>query len=217
MLKRAQEHGLVAIELVDLRQFGKGRYRHVDDRPYGGGPGMVLQAEPVVAALASVQRSSSHRIYLTPQGAPLRAQRCRELAQLTELVILCGHYEGIDERVLEEQIDEEISIGDFVLTSGAPAAIVLVDAVSRFIPGVIGNAEGVALDSFEDGLLDAPVYTRPALFQGKKVPEVLLQGNHAEIARWRTEKRREKTARVRPDLAHALEKLNNRGEGYHEP
>lgn len=200
MIKRARESGLLDIGLVQMRDFAEGRYQQIDDRPYGGGPGMVLMAQPVAGAIRSVKKPFSHVVYLTPQGNPLTAQRCKELAEFDHLIILCGHYEGIDERVIESEVDEEISIGDFVLTSGAPAAIVLVDAVSRFIPGVIGNEEATRQDSFENGKFDAPVYTRPPIFEGREVPEVLKTGHHKEIADWREKKADEKTFRVRPDL-----------------
>lgn len=200
MIKRGREKGLLEINLVNMRDFAKGRYQQIDDRPYGGGPGMVLMAEPVVEAVRSVKSEESHVVYLTPQGAPLTARKCEELAQKPHLVVLCGHYEGIDERAIESVVDEEISIGDYVLTSGAPAAIVLVDSVSRFIPGVIGNEEAARQDSFENGMFDAPVYTRPPLFEGREVPEVLKNGNHAEIEAWRLSQARKKTERVRPDL-----------------
>lgn len=200
LIKRAQERGLLSIDLIDIRNFATGRYHQVDDRPYGGGPGMVLMPSPIVEAVRSVKREGSHCIYLSPQGRPLTAQRSRELAKKRELIILCGHYEGVDERAIEAVVDEELSIGDFVLTSGAPAAIVLVDAVSRFIPGVVGNEEGVKQDSFEGGLLGEPLYTRPPLFEGREVPPLLLSGHHAKIERWRRERRREKTERVRPEL-----------------
>jgi len=147
MIKRAREKGLLEICLVDMRDFALGRYQQIDDRPYGGGPGMVLMAEPVTRAIRSVKDETSHVVYLTPQGKPLTAQRCSELAQKEHLIVLCGHYEGIDERALELEVDEEISIGDYVLTSGCPAAIVLVDSVSRFVPGVIGNEEAARQDS----------------------------------------------------------------------
>ncbi|MCB1106510.1 MAG: tRNA (guanosine(37)-N1)-methyltransferase TrmD [Chlamydiia bacterium] len=204
MIKRARERGLLEIHLVDMRKFALGRYQQVDDRPYGGGPGMVLMAEPVTGAIRSVRGERSHVVYLTPQGKPLTAKRCSELARKEHLIVVCGHYEGIDERAIESEVDEEISIGDFVLTSGAPAAIVLVDSVSRFIPGVIGNEEGVKQDSFENGWFDPPVYTRPPVFEGREVPEVLRQGNHKEIEAWRMEKAKEKTRRVRPDLEDTI-------------
>lgn len=200
MIKRAREKGLLDIGLINMRDFALGRHQQVDDRPYGGGPGMLLMAEPVTRAIRSVKKETSHVVYLTPQGTPLSAKRCAELSKKPHLVILCGHYEGIDERAIESEVDEEISIGDFVLTSGAPAAIVLVDAVSRFIPGVIGNEEGTKQDSFENGIFEGPAYTRPPIVEGKEVPLVLRLGNHAEIDAWREEKAREKTKRVRPDL-----------------
>ena len=165
---------------------------------------MVLAPGPVSRAIRSARkgkpRGSSHTIYLTPQGAPLTAARCQELAQKEHLILLSGHYEGIDERAIESEVDEEISIGDYVLTNGCIAAIVLIDAVMRFIPGVIGHPDAAKEDSFENGLLDAPHYTRPEVFEGKAVPEVLLQGNHAEIRKWRLSQALKKTKRVRPDL-----------------
>ncbi|MCB1080225.1 MAG: tRNA (guanosine(37)-N1)-methyltransferase TrmD [Chlamydiia bacterium] len=200
MIKRAKEKGLLEINLVNIRDFAEGRHQQVDDRPYGGGPGMVLMAEPVAKAIRNCKSERSHVIYLTPQGKPLTAKRCAELSEKPHLVILCGHYEGVDERVIENAVDEEISIGDYVLTSGAPAAIVLVDSVSRFIPGVIGNEEAPRQDSFENGMFDAPVYTRPPIFEEKDVPPVLRQGNHAEIEAWRKNQAKEKTKKVRPEL-----------------
>jgi len=200
MIKRGREKGLLEINLVNMRDFSSGRYQQIDDRPYGGGPGMVLMAEPVTKAVRSVKKEDSHVVYLTPQGKPLTAKRCGELAKKPHLIVVCGHYEGIDERAIESEVDEEISIGDYVLTSGAPAAIVLIDSVSRFIPGVIGNEEAAQQDSFENGMFDCPVYTRPPIFEGKEVPEVLKNGNHAEIKAWRETQAQKKTKRVRPDL-----------------
>lgn len=200
MIKRAKENGLLEINLVNIRDFAEGRHQQVDDRPYGGGPGMVLMPEPVAGAIRSVKNERSHVIYLTPQGKPLTAKRCAELAEMPHLVILCGHYEGVDERVVKSEVDEEISIGDYVLTSGAPAAIVLVDSVSRFIPGVIGNEEAPRQDSFENGIFDAPVFTRPPIFEEQEVPSVLCQGNHAKIDAWRMSQAKEKTKKVRPEL-----------------
>ncbi|NGX50544.1 MAG: tRNA (guanine-N(1)-)-methyltransferase [Chlamydiae bacterium] len=200
MIKRARESGLVEIDLVNIRDFAEGRHQQVDDRPYGGGPGMVLMVEPVANALRSVKSERSHVIYLTPQGKPLTAKRCVELSEIPHLVLLCGHYEGVDERIISE-VDEEISIGDYVLTSGAPAAIVLVDSISRFIPGVIGNEDATRQDSFENGMFDAPVYTRPPIFEESEVPAVLRQGNHAEIESWRKKQAKVKTQKVRPELS----------------
>ncbi|MCB1072258.1 MAG: tRNA (guanosine(37)-N1)-methyltransferase TrmD [Chlamydiales bacterium] len=206
MIKRAREKGILEINLVNMRDFASGRYQQIDDRPYGGGPGMVLMAEPVTKAIRSVKSKKSHVVYLTPQGSPLTAKKCSELSEKEHLVILCGHYEGIDERAIVSEVDEEISIGDYVLTSGCPAAIVLVDSVSRFVPGVIGNEDAAKQDSFENGIFDAPVFTRPPLFEEMEVPEVLQSGNHAEIEAWREKTAREKTEQVRPDLIKQITK-----------
>ena len=200
LLARAQEAGLLHIQAVDIRDFAEGKHRRVDDKPFGGGPGMVLMAEPVVRALRHAKRPHSRTIYLSPQGRPLTPALCRELAQETHLILLCGHYEGIDERVVESEVDDEISIGDYVLSSGCPAAMVLIDAVARFIPGVVGKEESVEADSFQEGIFDAPHYTKPVDFEGSLVPPVLLSGHHEEIARFRKERAWDKTARVRPEL-----------------
>jgi tRNA (guanine37-N1)-methyltransferase len=204
MIKRARDSGLIEIGLIDIRAFAEGRHQQVDDRPYGGGPGMVLMPDPVTKAIRSVRKKRSRVIYLSPQGEPLTARKCEKLASEEHLILLCGHYEGVDQRALDLEVDEEISIGDFVVTSGAPAAIVLVDAVSRFIPGVIGNEEAARQDSFENGLFDAPVYTRPPVFEELEVPLVLRQGHHAEIERWRKDVAYRKTKHVRPDLIEEL-------------
>lgn len=200
IIKRAIDAGILDIRLVDIRDFSDNRHNRVDDRPYGGGPGMVMMPEPTAKAIRSVKQKESHVVYLTPQGKPLSAAKCRELASHKHLIFLCGHYEGIDERALEAEVDEEISIGDFVLTNGCSAAIICVDAVSRFIPGVIGHDDSVNEDSFENGLLDCPHYTRPEVFEDRAVPDVLLSGNHQKIEMWRREQALEKTKRVRPDL-----------------
>lgn len=200
MIKRARDKGVLDIGLTDIRDFTEGRHRTVDDRPYGGGPGMVMMAEPVVKAVRSVKSEKSHVVHLSPQGRLLDAAKCRELATKEHLVLLCGHYEGIDERALISEVDEEISIGDYVLTNGCLAAIVLVDAVARFVPGVLGHEDAASEDSFEGGLFDCPHYTRPEVFEGQKVPEVLLGGNHKKITEWRREAALEKTRRIRPDL-----------------
>lgn len=203
MIGRAREKGLLTIQHVDIRDFAENR-RKVDDRPYGGGPGMVLSPEPVAKAIRSVRRQNSKVIYLSPQGRVLTAAMCQELALAEHLVILCGHYEGIDDRVIERESLEEISIGDYVLTSGCAAAVVIVDAISRFVPGVIGHPDAVKEDSFQEGIFDAPHYTGPIDFEGLEVPQVLRSGNHAEIAKWRKEKARIKTSRVRPELLRSL-------------
>lgn len=200
MLKRAIEKGLISIELTNIRDFGEGRHSKVDDRPYGGGAGMVLMPGPTTRAIRSVKREGSHVIYLSPQGKPLTAAICERLAKMPHLIFVCGHYEGLDERVIETEIDEEISIGDYVLTNGCLASIVVVDATVRWIPGVLGHEEATKIESFQEGLFEGPSYTRPDEFEGMQVPEVLRSGHHAEIEKWRLEKGREKTYRVRPDL-----------------
>lgn len=205
IIKQAVKKGILDIRLVDIRDFADNRWRKVDDRPYGGGPGMVLMPEPVVKAIRSVKTPQSRVIYLTPQGVPLTAAKARKLTEYEHLVLLCGHYEGIDERALESEVDEEVSIGDYVLTNGCLPAIVLLDAVVRFVPGVLGHASAADEDSFEQGIFDCPHYTRPESFEGKPVPPVLQSGNHKEIAKWRKAKALDKTKRVRPDLLKNLE------------
>lgn len=200
ILGRAVASGLLEVERIDIRDHATDRHHRVDDRPYGGGPGMVLMPEPTVAALRSCRSSVSRVVHLSPQGKTLDAAMARRLSSEEHLVLLCGHYEGVDERVIEHHVDEEISIGDYVLTNGVLAAMVLVDAVARFIPGVIGDPEGPALDSFESGILDHPHYTRPPEFEGARVPEVLLSGDHRRIEEWRRARAEEKTRKVRPDL-----------------
>jgi tRNA (guanine37-N1)-methyltransferase len=200
MVKRAQKRGLIEIQLIDIREFADDKHRKVDDRPFGGGPGMVLSPEPVAKAIRSVNTEDAHVIYLSPQGKTLNAAKCKELAAKKHLVLLCGHYEGIDERVLAKEVHEEISIGDYVLTNGCVAAIVLVDAVIRFIPGVIGHPAAVEEDSFQEGIFDAPHFTRPEVFEGMEVPEVLRSGHHADIKKWRKQEALKKTIRVRPEI-----------------
>lgn len=188
------------IRQVDIRSFADNRHNRVDDRPYGGGPGMVLMPEPVSKAIKSVTTEKAKVIYLSPQGRKLDAKLCRELAQEEHLILLSGHYEGIDERIIQKYVDMEISIGDYVLTNGCAAAVVLVDAMARFIPGVIGHEFAAEQDSFENGLLDCPHYTRPDEFEEMKVPEVLLSGDHQKIKDWRLKMALKKTQSVRPDL-----------------
>ncbi|NGX38038.1 MAG: tRNA (guanine-N(1)-)-methyltransferase [Chlamydiae bacterium] len=202
MLKRAIERGLIEVDFIDVRQFARGKHRQVDDRPYGGGPGMVMMAEPCIRAIRSVKTPSSHVIYLTPQGETLKAQKCEALAEHEHLILLCGHYEGVDQRVIDSEVDEEISIGDYVLTNGCIAANVLVDAVVRFIPGVLGHGRAAQEDSFQDeGRLEGAHYTRPEEFEGRRVPEVLLSGNHKEIDKWRLEQGIKKTE-LRDESSH---------------
>lgn len=201
IIGRARQSGLAEINLIDIRDFSENRHKKVDDRPYGGGPGMVMEPEPVARAICSVKSEKSHVIYLSPQGKPLNAAKCKELALHPHLILLCGHYEGVDERVIERHVDEEISIGDYVLTNGCAAAIVLVDALLRFVPGVIGHPEAAKRDSFEQkGIFDAPHYTGPVVFEGIEVPEILRQGHHEKIEKWREAQAMKKTVRVRPEL-----------------
>lgn len=201
MIKRAKEKEIIEIRLTDIRDFAENRYHRVDDRPYGGGPGMVMMPQPIASAIRQVKTAQSRVIYLTPQGPRLTAAKSRRLAQESHLILLCGHYEGVDQRILDQEVDEEISIGDYVLTNGCLAAIVVVDSVIRFIPGVLGHALAAEEDSFEKGLLDCPHYTRPEVFEGHAVPSILLSGNHQEIAKWRREQALRKTKDIRPDLS----------------
>jgi tRNA (guanine37-N1)-methyltransferase len=205
ILKRAQERKLLQIRLVDIRDFAENR-RQVDDRPFGGGPGMVLKPEPLAGAIESVKRPDSYVIYLSPQGPLLTAKRCEELALMPHLIFLCGHYEGVDERIVLHYVDAESSIGDFILPSGCAAAIVHIEAIARFIPGVIGHEEANRQDSFQNGIFDWPHYTRPANFRGWQVPETLLSGHHGEIAGWRRAQAIAKTQKRRPDLIEREEK-----------
>lgn len=200
IIKLAREKGILDIRLLNIRDFTTDRHRRVDDRPFGGGPGMVMMPQPVADAIRKVKSPQSRVIYLSPQGALLDAVKCRQLAEETHLVLLCGHYEGIDQRVIDLEVDEEICIGNYVLTNGCLAAIVLLDAVVRFIPGVLGHSSAAEQDSFEKGLLDCPHYTRPVEFEGMSVPSVLLSGHHKEIEKWRHERAVEKTRKTRPDL-----------------
>lgn len=203
IVKRALEKRLVTVGQVNIRDFSQGKHRRVDDSPYGGGPGMVLMAEPVAKAIRSVKKPESHVIALSPQGSLLTAKKCRELASnYSHLILVCGHYEGIDQRVIDSDVDEEISIGDYVLTNGCLPAQVLFEAVIRFIPGVLGHEEGANQDSFasDELLLEGPQYTKPEEFEGRCVPEVLLSGNHKEIARWRQSQALLRTEKRRPDL-----------------
>jgi len=200
MLGRAQEAKLLEINVRNIRDWAQDKHRTTDDRPFGGGAGMLMRCEPVFAAIEAVQTPGCRRIYLTPDGAPFTAAKAEQLSHEKHLVLLSGHYEGIDQRIRDTIIDEEISIGDYVLTNGTLAAAVVVDALARFIPGVLGEEMSLTHESFTRKLLDFPQYTRPAEFRGMSVPEVLLSGNHAEIEKWRHARRMEKTRSVRPDL-----------------
>jgi tRNA (guanine37-N1)-methyltransferase len=200
MLGRAQEAKLLEIQVHNLRDWATDKHRTTDDRPFGGGAGMVLKCEPVFTAIEQVQTPGCRRIYLTPDGTPLTPALAQELSKQRHLVLLSGHYEGIDQRIREKIIDQEISIGDYVLTNGTLAAAVVIDALARFIPGVLGEEKSLTTESFTSKLLDFPQYTRPAVYHGMSVPEVLLSGNHGEIEKWRHAQQVEKTQSVRPDL-----------------
>jgi tRNA (guanine37-N1)-methyltransferase len=186
-----------------LRRWAKGKHREADDRPFGGGAGMVLKPEPLFDAIEEISDESTTVVYMAPDGEPLSTPLARELSESQHLLLISGHYEGIDQRVRDEVVDREISIGDYVLTNGALPATVLIDAVGRQVPGVLGDEESLTDESFENNLLAHPQYTRPAEYRGMKVPEVLLSGNHQEISKWRQEKRMERTAALRPDLFKA--------------
>ena len=220
IMKRAQEKRLVEIRSHNLRDWATDKHHVTDDAPYGGGQGMVLKCEPIFAAVEALQRDANKGepdepladstdapfsprpkvLLMSPAGRPLDQRYAAELAREPHLIILCGHYEGVDQRVIDQLVDAEVSIGDYVLTNGALAAAVLVDAVVRLLPGVLGDAGSAADDSFSHGLLEHPQYTRPLEFRGWRVPEILLSGNHAAIAAWRREQSLAKTRRVRPDL-----------------
>lgn len=201
ILGRAKEKDLLQINIVNIRDFSLNKHKKVDDTPFGGGAGMLMTPEPLYRAIMSVKTKESYTIYLSPAGNVLNQQKVEGLAKAhNHLILVCGHYEGIDERIIELLIDEEISIGDYVLTGGELASMVLVDAVSRYVDGVLGGEHSVNEESFSAGLLEYPQYTRPQNFMGLDVPEVLLSGHHENIRRWREEKSLEKTKRVRPDL-----------------
>jgi tRNA (guanine37-N1)-methyltransferase len=209
MLKRAQDKGLVTIRVRNIRDFTTDRHHVADDTPYGGGPGMVIKPEPIAAAIEKCVADNAPtplwRVYLTPDGTPWSQELAEKFSQLPGLLLLCGHYEGVDQRIRDHFIDEEISIGDFVLTGGEIPAMVVMDSVIRLVPGVLGNSESSRNDSFSgDGLLDYPHYTRPADFRGYKIPEILLTGHHKNIERWRRQQSLEKTLKRRPDLLAKL-------------
>ncbi|MEK4485155.1 tRNA (guanosine(37)-N1)-methyltransferase TrmD [Psychrobacillus sp. FSL H8-0484] len=208
ILKKAQEKNEVAINVVNFRDFSGNKHHQVDDYPYGGGAGMVLKPEPLFNAVESLTTNSEQRrriILLCPQGERFTQQKAEELAQEEELIFICGHYEGYDERIREHLITDEISIGDFVLTGGELAAMTVVDSVVRLLPNVLGNAESHEKDSFSTGLLEHPHYTRPVEFRGYKVPDVLLSGNHAAIDKWRREQSLKRTFERRPELLEQME------------
>ena len=202
MIKRARERDLVDVRIHNIRDFAHDKHRSADDRPFGGGPGMVLKPEPIFECFEAAVPEGTHLIYMTPQGRTLTHAKVEALAARDSFALLCGHYEGVDERVREALVDEELSIGDYVLTGGELPAMVLVDAVVRLLPGVLGDEESARQESFSEGRLDCPHYTRPEEFRGMRVPEVLLSGNHGEIARWRREQAEARTCERRPDLTN---------------
>ncbi|MEI6074692.1 MAG: tRNA (guanosine(37)-N1)-methyltransferase TrmD [Verrucomicrobiota bacterium] len=200
IIKRARVKGFLDLKIHDLRTWTHDRHRTVDDRPFGGGPGMLLKPEPLFEAVECLRREKTKVILFSPAGRKFTQAMAQDLAGQEDLLLITGHYEGFDERVREALVDEEISIGDYVLTNGALPAMVVVDAVTRLLPGVLGDEESSRDESFSHGLLEYPQYTRPAEFRGMKVPETLLSGNHAEIKKWRCEQARLRTDRNRPDL-----------------
>lgn len=204
IIKRAMENGILGLETINIRDYTNNKHGRVDDYTYGGGAGMLMQAQPVYDAYQAVKEKMNGQpakvIYVTPQGKPFDQQAAAELAAETQLIFLCGHYEGIDERVLEEIVTDYYSIGDYVLTGGELPALVMMDAVARLVPGVLNNEESATTESFYDGLLEYPQYTRPEEWMGRRVPEVLLSGHHANIEKWRLEQSIERTRQRRPDL-----------------
>lgn len=202
IIKRARQNGLIDINLYNIRDWTKDRHHTTDDTPYGGGGGMVMKPEPVFAAVETVLGTQGQipLILMTPQGRPFTQNIAKELSAIPHIGLLCGHYEGIDERIRDHLVTDEISIGDYVLTGGELPALVILDAISRYIPGVLGDPTGAEDDSHASGLLEYPHYTRPPVFRGWPVPDILLSGNHAEIDRWRHEQSMKRTAEKRPDL-----------------
>ena len=202
ILGRAREQGLIDIRTTDIRPFSNSKHHNTDDYPFGGGAGMVMMAQPILDAMKSVtaEYPSAKRIYLGPRDKRLITSLARELAREKELILLCGHYEGVDQRALDTCVDEEISIGDYILTGGETAAMVLVDCVARFIPGVLGSSDSPEEESFSDGLLEYPQYTRPRMLEGMDVPEILVDGDHAKIQAWRRRESLKATLKYRPDL-----------------
>lgn len=215
IIKRAQDRGLLEIGLHQLRDFTTDRHRTVDDTPYGGGAGMLMKPEPIAAAITSVRRNNPDAkvVLLSPQGEPLSQQLAQDFSAMPGLILICGRYEGVDERVRTTLCDYTVSIGDYVLSGGELAAMVVVDTVTRLLPGALGSSHSAADDSFSDGLLEYPQYTRPVVFNDLTVPEVLLSGNHAEIARWRRQESLVATARTRPDLLKTA-RLSDKDRSY---
>jgi tRNA (guanine37-N1)-methyltransferase len=205
IIGRAVENGICTLNYVNIRDFSKDKHKRVDDYPYGGGPGMVMKPEPIYDALESVKRDNSRVIYLTPKGKVYNQELAKELSKEEHMILLCGHYEGVDNRIIENYVTDEISIGDYVLTGGEISAMVIIDSVVRMIPGVLGKEESLVEESHYSGLLEYPQYTRPKEFKGHQVPDVLLSGNHKEIEKWRKYQSLKYTYLRRPDL---IEKRN---------
>lgn len=208
IIGRAINNGIINLEAVNIRDYSTDKHRHVDDYPYGGGAGMVMQAGPICLACEDIKRKTKKAprvIYMTPQGRTFNQEMAKELAKEEELVFLCGHYEGVDERAIDMQVTDCISIGDYVLTGGELPALVIMDAVSRMVPGVLTNEDSGMSESFEDNLLEYPQYTRPEEYNGSRVPDILLSGHHANIERWRRNQSLLRTARWRPDLFEKVE------------
>lgn len=212
IIGRAQEKGLLSINAVNIRDYTLDKHKKVDDYPYGGGAGMLMQAQPVYDACMAVKQDKNTRvIYLTPQGRTFDQQIAQELAREEELIFLCGHYEGIDERVLEEVVTDYVSIGDYVLTGGELPAMVMIDTISRLVPGVLNNDDSAVTESFADGLLEYPQYSRPEEWHGKKVPAILLSGHHENVEKWRLEQAKERTRERRPDMWERWLKTHDTG------
>lgn len=200
LIGKAIKSKIVEVNIIDIRDFSKDLHKKVDDYTYGGGSGMLMTPQPLYDAIMSVKKNNSHVVYLSPKGTPLKQNKVQQLAQKDHLILICGHYEGIDERVIELCVDEQISIGDFILTGGEIPAMALVDSVLRYVPNVLGNVDSTFDESFTDGLLEYPQYTRPREFMGLTVPQVLLDGNHAEIKKWRENQKIMQTKKYRKDL-----------------
>ena len=212
MLGRAEKKNVLEFNIVNIRDFAVNKHKRVDDYPYGGGRGMVMQAEPIYNAYQSICKDlpqKPHVVYMSPKGSVLTQKKAVELSFFDDLVILCGHYEGVDQRIIDEIVDEEISIGDYVLTGGEIPAMVVIDTVSRMLEGVLSNEDSYTDESHYSGLLEYPHYTRPPVFNGREVPEVLLSGNHALISKWRMEKSIEETQKKRPDMLEKYKKSKN--------
>lgn len=209
LLGKASEKGIADFKVIDLRMYSKDKFSRCDDYPYGGGSGMVLKPEPLAACLDEIVSPDDTVVYLSPSGKTLNQEMVKSMNLEKSMVLICGHYEGIDQRIIDQYVDMEISVGDYILSGGEPAALVLIDSLSRYIPGFMSNSESLEEESFENSLLEYPHYTRPAVFNDVKVPDVLLSGNHAEIDKWRFEMSVKKTKMNRPDLYQNY--LNDKG------